>query len=391
MNTMINKNVALLKWYNFFYDFRPYDAIAVLYYAQVTGSFALGLAVFSVASIVATLFEVPTGVLSDRIGRRKTVIYGSLASVIALCFYAFGTTFALLAIGAIFNGLTRALLSGNNDALLYDTLKQQGKAEEFGEKLGKVKSMFEIGLGVSALLAAALAFVSLQAVVVASIVPQVICAIIALRFIEPKIHTEKIEENLFSHLKAAVRAFKHNLKLRRLSLAYVLDYAIEETYYQFKPAFIATLWPTWAVGISRALDNLFGFLGYHFAGAITKRFGALKTLLTQYTVSRLIIFGFVGAPSVVSPIFLNINAFFFGVGETANGDLLHKEFTDKQRATMGSLNSLAGSLVYAILIFGVGLVADTLGPAITILILATLSIGVVVIYGSLFRKHGSHL
>jgi len=387
MNTMINKNFTLLKWYNFFYDFRPYDAIAVIYFAQVTGSFALGLALFSVASIAATLFEVPTGVLSDRLGRRKTVIYGSLASVVALSFYAFGATFALLAIGAVFNGLTRALLSGNNDALLYDTLKQQGKSEEFGEKLGKVKSMFEIGLGISALLATALAFVSLQAVVIASIVPQVICAIIALRFIEPKVHTEKVEENIFSHLKEALYAFKQNMKLRKLSLAYVLDYAIEETYFQFKPAFIATLWPTWALGISRALDNLFGFLGYHFAGTITKRFGTLKTLLGQQIIGRLIIFGSVGLPSFVSPIFLNINSFFFGVGDTANGDLLHKEFTDKQRATMGSLNSLAGSLVYAILAIAVGLVADNLGPATTILILAVLSISVVVIYANLFRKH----
>lgn len=387
MNTMINRNFTLLKWYNFFYDFRPYDAIAIIYFTQVTGSFALGLAVFSVASIAATLFEVPTGVLSDRLGRRKTVIYGSIASVIALSFYAFGATFALLVIGAIFNGLTRALLSGNNDALLYDTLKQQGKSEEFGEKLGKVKSMFEIGLGISALLATALAFISLQAVVIASIVPQVICAIIALRFIEPKVHTEKVEENIFSHLKEALRAFKQNMKLRKLSLAYVLDYAIEETYFQFKPAFIATLWPTWALGISRALDNLFGFLGYHFAGAITKRVGTLKTLLGQQIAGRLIIFGSVGLPSLASPVFLNINSFFFGVGDTANGDLLHKEFTDKQRATMGSLNSLAGSLVYAILAIAVGLVADKLGPATTILILAALSISVVVIYANLFRKH----
>lgn len=387
MNTMISKNFTLLKWYNFFYDFRPYEAIAILYYTQVTGSFALGLAIFSVASIAATLFEVPTGVLSDRMGRRKTVIYGSIASVIALCFYAFGTTFGLLAIGAIFNGLTRALLSGNNDALLYDTLKQQGKSEEFGEKLGKVKSMFEIGLGVSALLATALAFVSLQAVVIASIIPQVVCAIIALRFIEPKVHTEKIEENIFSHLKEALRAFKQNMKLRKLSLAYVLDYAIEETYFQFKPAFIATLWPTWALGISRALDNLFGFFGYHFAGALTKRFGALKILLAQQIIGRLIIFGSVGLPTIASPVLLNINSFFFGVGDTANGDLLHKEFTDKQRATMGSLNSLAGSLVYAILAIAVGLVADKLGPATTILILAVLSVSVVVIYANLFRKH----
>jgi len=50
---MITKNITLLKWYNFFYEFRPYGAIAILYFTQITGSFALGLAVFSIASIAA--------------------------------------------------------------------------------------------------------------------------------------------------------------------------------------------------------------------------------------------------------------------------------------------------------------------------------------------------
>jgi len=376
-----------LKWYNFFYDFRPYEAIAVLYYAQVTGSFALGLAIFSIASIAAMIFEVPTGVLSDRMGRRKTVIFGSFTSVIALSFYALGGSFIMLAMGAVFNGLTRAFLSGNNDALLYDTLKQEGKTDTFAEKLGKVSSMFEVGLGVSALLAAGLALISLQAVVIASVIPQVICALIALKFIEPKVHTEKIEENIFAHLKEALLAFKNNLKLRKLSLAYVLDYALEEAYFQFKPAFIATLWPTWALGISRAIDNLLGFLGYHYAGKIVQRFGALQTLFTQYIIGRIILFVAAGFPTIASPVLQNINAFFFGVGATASGDLLHKEFTDKQRATMGSLNSLAGSLMFAVTMFGVGLIADQIGPASTILILALLSISVIVIYGNLFKKH----
>lgn len=87
VNKNINRNVTLLKWYNFFYGFRPWGAIAILYLSQVTGSFAQGLAIFAIASIVAAIFEVPTGVISDRVGRRKTVIFGSIASVFATSLY----------------------------------------------------------------------------------------------------------------------------------------------------------------------------------------------------------------------------------------------------------------------------------------------------------------
>jgi MFS family permease len=381
---MVSKNISLLKWYNFFYDFRPYEAIAVLYYVSVTGSFALGLMVFAIASIAAAIFEVPTGVMSDRIGRKKTVIYGSVSSVVAISLYAFGGSFLWLALGAIFNGLTRALLSGNNDALLYDTLRQQKKTHEFAEKLGKVKSMFEIGLAVSALLASALAFVSLQAVMVVSIVPQVVCALISLRFIEPGVHDAKIPENIYSHLRQAVNAFVVNAKLRKLSAAYVLDYAIEETYFQFKPAFIATLWPTWALGLSRALDNLLGFLGFHFAGRIVAWLGELKTLFAHQTLGRINMLVGAGLPSPISPVLLSINAFFYGIGETASGSLLQKEFTDRQRATMGSLNSFAGNILYAVAMVGTGIVADRIGPAKTILLLGIMAISVVLIYGEMY-------
>jgi MFS family permease len=386
---MITKNITLLKWYNFFYEFRPYGAIAILYFTQVTGSFALGLAVFSIASIAAAVFEIPTGVVSDKIGRRKTIIFGSVASVITLALYALGGSFGftLLVLGAVFNGLTRALLSGNNDALLYDTMKQAGQSDQFSEKLGKVNSMFEVALGISALLGGALALISLQAVMIVSILPQAICAIIALRFIEPKVHTDEVSENIYSHLSDAIKGFVRNAKLRKLSLAYSLDYALEETQYNFKPAFAATLLPTWMLGIVRSLDNLFGFLGYHFAGIITKRFGALKTLLGQQIIGRLNIFVAAGIPTVISPFLLNINAFFFGIGETANRSLMQKEFTDKQRATMGSLNSLLGSLLFAVVAFLVGLVADSIGPAKTILMLGVASISVVLIYWNLFKNH----
>ena len=384
---MVSKNYGLLRLYNFFYDFRPYEAIAVLYYAQVTGSYALGLTVFAIASVAGAAFELPTGVLSDRVGRKVTVVLGSLSSIAAISLYAVGGSFLWLAIGAVFNGLTRAFLSGNNDALLYDSLKQQGKSDEFADKLGKANSMFELGLAFSALAAAGLATISLQAVMIASIVPQVICALIAVRFIEPKIHDDKNDSNVYNHLKEALHTFRANAKLRKLSAAYVIDYAIGETYYQFKPAFIATLWPAWALGISRALDNGLGFLGYHFAGRIVGRFGALKTLMWQQVIGRLNVLLAAAFPNPVSPLLLNANSFFYGVGETANGDLLHKEFTDRQRATMGSLNYFIGSLAYALVKVRVGLIADEFGPAKTILVLGIDWISLVFIYLNLFVKH----
>jgi len=388
---MVSKNIKLLKWFNFLYDFRPYSAVAVLYLAQVTHSYALGLAVFSIASVTNSIFNIPTGYFSDRLGRKPTVILGSIASALGLTLYAISHSFVLLAIGGVVNGLAAALMSGNNDALLYDTLKQLDRTDDFPEVHGKAGSMLELGLGTSALLASLLVLHSYRFVMVASIFPQVACVFIALWFVEPVVHAEEISEGLYKHLKESVKVFAQNAKLRNLSIAYVLDYGISETVYDLKPAFTATLWPAWALGIARALDNLFGFLGFHFASKVIKKFTALKTLFSQQIISVLDMLAFAGFPIVVSPFMLSLNSFFYGVGVTANQTLLHHEFTDKQRATMSSLNSFAGNLFYAGVMLVAGFAADKFGVAKALVGLAILSVPAIVMYRNLFRKHGGEV
>jgi len=387
--SMIGRNINLLRWHNFFLDFRLYGPIAIIYFAQVTGSYALGLAVFSIAAIISTIFEVPTGVLSDRVGRKKTIIFGSLASVLAVSSYALANSFIILAIGAVFSGLAESFFSGNNDALLYDTLNQQKRLNKFSDTLGKLSSMFQAGLGISALIGGFIAGYSLKLVMAVSIIPLVICFIISFWFVEPKVHTKEISENVFDHLKESWRAFAKNLKLRKLSLAFILDYGIGETNHQFKPAFIALLWPTWALGLARALDHVFAFLGYHFAGKVIEKFKALKTLFSQHIIGRLNALIFIGSPNIISPVMLSVNSFFFGVGNTASRTLLHREFTDKQRATMGSLNALAGSLFFGVFAFILGLAADKIGPLKALLLGEVLMISVVLVYWNLFKNHNS--
>jgi len=75
---------------------------------------------------------------------------------------------------------------------------------------------------------------------------------------------------------------------------------------------------------------------------------------------------------------------------SANQTLMHTEFTDNQRATMSSLNSFAGNIVFGVLTFVVGLFADGIGPSKTLLVLAVMSILVVFLYRNLYIRHGSH-
>lgn len=368
------RNVKLLFWFNFLNDFRPYSAVAVIYFAQVTGSYALALSVYSVSHVAAALFEVPTGVLSDIVGRRKTTIFGALASTFALVFYAIGEFFTVLAIGAVLDGLAQSFFSGNNDALLHDSLKENAREDEYAEWSGKTRSMFQLALGASAFFGGFIADWSLSYVMWVSVVPQLVSIIVAFLFLEPTIHTDNEESNIFSHLGEAVQRFRENYRLRFLSISSALSYGIGETSHQFVPAFYATLWPIWAVGLARTLTHAAGTVSFWFAGSVVRKFGAFKVLIADHIYCRILGITASAFPSIASPILISLGSFSFGIGAVAGGTLMQNNFSDQQRATMGSLNSLLGSIFFAIFAFLLGAFADKYNPAAAILLCELISL-----------------
>ena len=70
---------------------------------------------------------------------------------------------------------------------------------------------------------------------------------------------------------------------------------------------------------------------------------------------------------------------------------MQKEFTNEQRATMGSLDSFAGSIFFGILAFLLGFLADSFSPARALLILQIVQIGNLLIYWKLFRHERNQI
>ncbi|MFH1601625.1 MAG: MFS transporter [Candidatus Shapirobacteria bacterium] len=382
------KNIKLLTWFNFFTDFKLYAPVAIIYFSQVSGSYVLGMSVFSIIMLSAAIFEVPTGIFSDLIGRRKTLILGALFSALGLVFYALGGSYFFLILGAILEGLSRSFYSGNNDALLYDTLAETQQEAEYHVFSGKVDSMFQVALAISAIIGTVIAHWSFSLVLWLSVLSQLTCLGISIFTIEPKI---KIQEtaNVFAHIKEALKNFSKNAKLRHLSLASILDYALGESSYQFRSAFVNTLWPLWAIGISKALSHIGSALSYYFSGKLINKFTELNILIYKKVYGVIINILSLGFPTIISPALMSTTSFFHGVSMTAKNNLLQKEFSSEQRATMGSLNSLFGSLTFSAVSLLLGLFADKIGPTKALLLLQPASLSVLYLYCKLKKKYSS--
>ncbi len=353
--------MKLLEWHNFFVSFVLWGPIAILYFSKVSGSYALGLSVFSVVMLTAALFELPTGIFSDFVGRKRTIVLGACCYVIGFIFYALGGSYLMLLVGAVFEGLARSFYSGNNDALLYDSLAQSNQKHELSSVMGKVGAMGQWALAGAGLLGGVIANWSFQWVMWVSVIPQIVCLGLSL-FIADTEKLEKGESNIYSHLKEAILNFKKNKKLRLLTVGDILGFGMGEASFQFRSAFVASLWPIWAIGIAQILSNIGAAVSFRLAGRFIKKFKAVVWLITGGLYSRTVNLVALLLPSILSPVLMTTSSIFYGVGQVAKSTLLQQEFGDKQRATMGSLNSFGGSIFFAVFAVFLGFIADITSP-----------------------------
>ena len=96
--------------------------------------------------------EVPTGYVGDRIGRRNSLVIGSVTHLVCVAVFGFLNTFpSILAIYAVW-GIGATFRSGSEDAWLYDTLEERIDAEDFTHVKGRGSSIGLAMATVSALL-----------------------------------------------------------------------------------------------------------------------------------------------------------------------------------------------------------------------------------------------
>jgi MFS family permease len=380
------RNVRLLYIHNFLSDFRFQEAFLVIRFAEITGSYTAAMTVLAAVSLISAVMDIPTGIFSDRIGRRATFMLASLCAVgMAVC-YASADGLIVLYLGAVFSGISQALFSGNNNALLYESLKAEQREKDFSHYQGRATSMYQLALCLSAFAASLLAKDGLKLVFLLGIAPQVLALIVASLFKEPRLHIDH-EPNRLRHLTSACGEIWRNPRLRWITLGQAISYGAGESNFNFKFAFVATLWPVWAVALYRGLNHACGFLGFWFATPILRRIRGPQYLALRdayWVVTQSIA---IALHNIATPLIILTSAFVYGPGEVARERVLQSEFTDHQRATMASVGSFVASLFYAVIAVFIGLIADRFGITAGVVFGIGVSATSFPVYVYLFRRH----
>lgn len=344
-------NVALYPWFKFFQNLLFWQATWFLFFqSELTA--AQAVLMYVVYDIATTLFEVPSGYFSDRIGRRITLVLSSLAGLLGTILLAVSSGFWMFALAQAALGLHMALASGTDSSLLYESLAEDGREDDIEIHEVRAWRFNFVALAISAVLGGLMALWGLRIPFFASVIAIALLVIVVLRFREPEQSRPVIGER--ARLDALAIAFRKPVLLWIFALA-ALMYGFSHLPFIFGQPFILSALGDWNLsaeapvvsGAVTALMMLISVATSWLAPTIRARIGLAGILLLAFAIQIGLVAGLALTGSALAISLLLLRMVPDSFSRPFILARIQKELTDDVRATYISIQNLVARLLFA--------------------------------------------
>jgi len=311
----------------------------------------------AIFTFISGILEIPTGVVGDKLGYKKTLFLASFFILIGAIIYIPARTFFHIIIADIFWAIGFAFNSGTSTSFIYDTLKNLKKEKEFKKINGVSNFLFWSGLAIGSIIGGFLAKTSLRLPVVLSFIPLIIPSLIALSFIEPK----RIKSKL-SHFRHIKKSIKHILSKKRLHFflwfGTAAFFLTDAPYRFFQPLLRSVDIPIALFGIIFAFGYLISGFGALISHKIEELFKERNSLLGILLIGFLALLFISLLNSKLVIIFVLIILVVGGIQWPIITDYFNKEVESHNRATVNSISSLTSTITIGLSLVLLGYLGD---------------------------------
>ncbi len=375
--TIISMQETLL-FIGVLYPFLQSNGITTAQYFVLQGFFSLGI----------VLLEIPSGYLSDRWGRKNTLILGSICGCIGVFIYAISTNFLHFLVGELFLALAFSCYSGTTEAMFFDTLLVLGKENHYRKIAGNFLSFRFVANALGAIAGGIIATTwSLRATMWCTAPFMIGSLVVSLMLIEPSRHKLQESRHVKAMLNIAAHALDHHTPLKSVILLSTTISAMTLALVWFTQPYQTMIeFPLIIFGVPHAIALFLGASLSQITPRLERKIddrllliGIVATVVTSYIMLGYLV-------SIIGLVVIIIGRTAYGALMPVTSDLINRMTTSDVRATVLSIRSFGEKLLFAIASPFIGYIADiyTLNQA---MLLAGIFGGVVAVFLLIRMKH----
>ncbi len=354
----LQSNFRKVQWINFFWMFLVIMPVAVPYFRWHGLDMRQVYILQTVFATLIVLFEVPSGYVSDHIGRKSTLMLSGLSAGAAFTWFAVADSFADFVIFETLAAIGASLYSGADVALIYDTDEalRRELPEERGERsgissLGRRLFYAQLGETTASIAGGLLVLVSLQLPAAVNAITAWVPFFLALSLEEPprqrqnqgKSHLDQLGEvwSLLFRRSQLVRAILLNLVF--YGLATLLAVWAFQDLWQSQGVPLAWFGWLWAG------YNLTVALVGRIAHSVEDRIGSAPVVVIIGLLPVIGYFGMAWGGAVVGIFFGLCFQVARGLTQVVLKDALNTRVPTDYRATANSVSTLGVRAGFALL------------------------------------------
>lgn len=326
--------------------------------------------------IVSFLSEIPSGAIADIIGRKKAMIISRVCCTLASGLMIFTNNLWILVLSFALSAWGYNFLSGSEEALVYDSLKEAGKKEEFLKVSGKLEIIINIAQSASLLLGGFLAEVSFFYCYLVASVISIISLIPCLFLTEPMKSREKSSNKLLftDQLITSFQYIRKDKKVIEILMSYSIIFTLYTISYLYGQEYFSQLGLSKdKIGMIMFFVGIVDCIGAANSEKIAKKFGEYAKILSIMLIA-------IGTIGVVAGNMLIVIICFGIMGGAVTilypiqSEALNRIIPSEQRATIISANSMMFSMYMLILFPIAGIIGDTFGLKMVFIILSSIEL-----------------
>lgn len=363
-------------------------------------------AIYSAAVI---LLELPTGGMSDSIGRKKVYLISVVAQIASYALVLIAWNFITFAIAFLFFGVARAFSSGSMDAWFVDEFNLQQPGGNLQRALARVGIFFPLALAISSILGGVIPmalgpwFSQIQGFTIYSANIVIIIALGVVQFfltsylvIEHGAFSGKVGEGLRKLPETVSTSIQYGVRnpfVRLLLLATLaIGFSIASLELLWQPRVVEIIGPdsqTWIYGVLAAGYFLMGSLGNLISASIS------TALVGRYSLALVGMRAMMGLFLLVLAmqggiigfaIFYFITFTFVGLSNSLHAAIFNSQVPSKKRSTLLSFQSLFIQMGFMLGALAMGAISNSISIQAAFTLGAVVLMASTIFYMALYRS-----